>query len=378
MVEQRETTIESNLQYQPTAQQQQKEWKEVPIFMTAAVTQEFNVDNPLQGLNIVKDFKAPDLKPDEVLVKMIWSSVNPFDYWLNTGKLHLVNPPFITGRDGCGQIVQIGTEAATHFKLHDFVLGATSNWQFGTFGQYAVFKWNNLCLKPEGLSFEHAAALPVVLLTAWECFQKIRDPRSLKRVLIHGGSGGVGSMCILLAKYYFNIPLVITTCRGTNIDYVKELGADEAINYNDCEFDDFILNKYKAANRAPLDLVIDPVGGDVMLEKSYKLLDGNGYYITTVPMKNLDKNSEFREIIGFGINFITQKLKSVISNNPAFYSVLCSYDGNTLSQLVKWMVDQKLQDKFRVIKYPFNEIHTALEQIKSGHTDGKLVIDMSM
>jgi NADPH:quinone reductase-like Zn-dependent oxidoreductase len=359
----------------------QKSLQEIPMFMTACVVNSFNADTPLQGLSLQHNFKAPQtLKSDEVLVKMNWSSLNQFDYYMLTGKLPvLTDLPCIPGRDGCGQVVMLGEESSRFFNLHDWVLGATTNWKYGTFGQYSVFKWSELCRKPEGLSVEHAAALPVVLLSAFQCFQKIPDPKSLKRILIHGGSGGVGSMCILLAKYYYNIQTVISTCRGTNCDYVKGLGADEVINYNEVDWETFILNKYpKDQDKAVLDCVIDPVGGDVMLDKSYKLLDKNGYYITTVPMRNIDpRASDLKDVIGFGVQFLTQKFKSVFTNSPAFHSIACSYDGEQLRMLTEWISKNGLHDKIQVIKYQLSGINTALEQISCHHTDGKLIVDMT-
>jgi len=381
MVEKQETSVSQQQQIQTGAAFKGKELNQVPLFMTAAVTETFNLDAPTSTLVIRENFKGPqEIKPDEVLVKMSFSSVNPMDYYLNTGKLKLTNLPFVNGRDGCGQVVQLGEESSRFFKMHDMVVGATSNWQWGTFGQYSVFKYTELAKKPDQITVEHAAALPLILLTAWECFSKISDPTKLQRVLIHGGAGGVGSMCILLAKYYFNIPTVITTCRGQNCSYVKELGADMVINYNETDFATCIQEKCgkSTTGGAPLDLVIDPVGGNEILEKSYSLLDGNGAYITTVPLKNIDKNaSEITELIGYGWDIVKNKVMSVLTNAPSFYAVLCKYDGRRLEQLMNWMVQKNLQDKFKVIKYPLNEIKDALDLIHSGHADGKLIIDMT-
>jgi alcohol dehydrogenase len=378
MVEkQQDTTVDS--QQFGTTTMPQKGLQEIPQFMTACIVTKFDADKPLEGLSIPHNYKAPlTIKSDEVLVKMCWSSVNPIDFFMLTGKLPLTDLPFVNGRDGCGQVVMLGQESSRFFNMHEYVMGATTNWKYGTFGQYAVFKWSELCKKPASISIERAASLPVVLLTAYQCFQKIPNPRNLERILIHGGSGGVGSMAILLAKYYYNIPCVISTCKGTNCDYVKSLGADEVINYNETEWDDYIINKWKFTDRASLDCVIDPVGGDIMLDKSYKCLDKNGYYITSVPLKSVDPHSsDIKDVIGFGFNFLTQKLKSVFTNSPAFHSVLCSYDGETLRMLTDWMVGRSLQDKIQLVKYQLSEITTALEQIHSGHTDGKLVVDMT-
>jgi len=363
-----------------------KERASIPLFMTAAVTKQFDAEHPARCVELVKSYKGPEdeeLKADEVLVRMHWSSINQIDFKLNTGKIPMewltVTPPFIGGRDGCGEIVALGSESSKHFAMHDTVLGICENYKFGTFGQYSIFKWKDICLKPSSVSMEHAAGLPMVLMTAWQCFSRIREPRSgLKRVLIHGGSGGVGSWLILLAKYYFHIPHVITTCRGVNCDYVKQLGADEVIDYlSDVKFDDCLVDKY-SKETSIVDCVFDTVGGDDIMERSYRLLNRNGYFITTVPIQHFDtEHSVPKELIGYTWTFMKNKLASVFANKPSFYSVLYKSDGEQLKMLVDWIVQMKLDSKIQNIKYPLREIQDALEMSHSGHVDGKIIIDMS-
>lgn len=365
-----------------------KEVRAIPLFMTAAVTQSFDADMPSRGVELVESWKGPqeeDLKPDEMIVRMLFSSVNPIDYKINTGKLPLewltLRPPFVGGRDGCGEVVALGSQAAQHFKLHDIVMGTCDSYKFGTFGQYSTFNWKDVCLKPPELSVEHAAGIPMVLLTAWECFSKIKNPRAMKRIFINGGAGGVGSWLILLAKNYFNIEHVVATCRGVNKSYVEELGADEIIDYVESpNFDEILLDKYKfSGDKAPFDCVFDTIGGDEVMERGYKLLDKNGYFITTVPIQYFDnEHSVPKELIGYSWTYMKNKLGALIANKPTFYSVHFKPDGNTLKMLVDWVVQNKLDKKLQYVKYPLTEIRTALDMSYSRHADGKLIVDMSL
>jgi alcohol dehydrogenase len=370
------TEISEQVQLEPV-----KELKEIPLFMTAAVTETFDKEHPNSGVHIVESFAGPSrIKSDEVVVKMIYSSVNRIDYQYNTGKFWFgPTAPFVGGRDGVGEIIELGNRSAKNFKKHDIVLGLCDSLQFGTFGQYAIFKQSAITKKPDEISLEHVAGLPLALLTASSVFERIKDPRKLKRILIHGGSGGVGSWLVMMAKYMYHIPEVITTCRASNFEYVKELGADIAINYLDEKpFDQVVLETVPhTQNKAPLDAVLDTVGGDDILERSYRLLDSNGYFVTTVTLVDFDHRSMPQEIVGFGMETLRNKLSHMLGAGPEFYSVKVRSDGHKLEQLLKWIMEKNLHDKIQVVKYPLNEITTALEQIHSMHTDGKMIVDMS-
>lgn len=213
----------------------------------------------------------------ELLVKVGAAGVNPVDYKIRNGKYPAVKQdklPYVLGRDVAGTVVECGPSAA-HFAKGDAVFAMPGIGR-GGYAEYAVVKVSEAAPKPESLDVIQAGAVPLAALTAWQGLFKHGNLKSGQRVLIHGGSGGVGHFAIQFAKA--KGAHVITTVSAANVDFVRRLGADEVIDYQAQRFEDVI---------AEVDLVFDLVGGDTQ-ERSWKVLKRGGVLVSTLTEPSQD------------------------------------------------------------------------------------------
>ncbi|MEY4969796.1 MAG: hypothetical protein RLZZ277_27 [Actinomycetota bacterium] len=224
-----------------------------------------------KNLPVIAEIATPTCGPDELLIKVHAAGLNPLDIKTRDGEFKVFLPykvPFTLGNDFAGTVTAIG-ENVSNFAIDDQVFGMANSKQIGTFAEYVVVNKDVVAKKPSNISFTEASVLPLVSLTAWQIFQDAALQPDQK-VLIHGGSGGLGATAIQVAKA-LNLT-VATTCSARNVDFVKSLGADEVVDYNSANFED-ILNGF--------DLVIDTVGGK-NLSKSMKVLKTGGLLVSLV------------------------------------------------------------------------------------------------
>lgn len=210
----------------------------------------------------------PPLTADAVLVKVHAASINPLDLRVLEGEFKAILPvkfPFILGNDFAGTVVEVGSKV-TQFKAGDEVYAKTD--LNGAFAEYTVVQQSSLALKPQNISMEQAAALPLVALTSWQALVEIAKVKAGQKVLIHAGSGGVGSIAIQLAKSLG--ATVATTTSAKNSGWVKELGADIIIDYKTMDFEQELKD---------YDVVLDTQGGKT-LEKSLNVLKRGGRLIS--------------------------------------------------------------------------------------------------
>lgn len=225
------------------------------------------------------EMDEPNLKDDDVLIEIAATSVNPIDWKLREGHLKGMlqyDFPFILGLDAAGTIKEVGKNV-TKFKIGDNVFTRPDITRNGTYAEYVAVDENLVAKKPENLSFEEAASIPLVGLTSWQCLVDVADIKQGDKVLIHAGSGGVGSFAIQLAKSFG--AWVVTTCSTRNVEFVKSLGADKVIDYRNEDFTQVL---------ADMDIVFDTLGGDIQTQ-SYDVLkeDGNLVSIAGQPDQEL-------------------------------------------------------------------------------------------
>src|ERR1700742_2068499 len=178
----------------------------------------------------------PQLRAGDVLVQIYAASVNPLDLKIRNGELKSLLPyklPTILGNDVAGVVVQTGPNAH-RFKPGDEIYAKASQDRIGTFAEYIALSESDVALKPKRLTMEEASSLPLVALTAWQALVDKAGLRAGQKVLIHAGSGGLGTAAIQLAKHLG--ATVATTTSTKNIDWVKDLGADIVIDYKTQEF----------------------------------------------------------------------------------------------------------------------------------------------
>lgn len=223
-----------------------------------------------------EDAPKPIIKPNEVLIKIHATSINPVDWKVREGHMPGSEQrqfPIILGWDVSGVIEMVGAEVKG-FTHDDAVYARPNVSKNGTYAEFIAVDANEIALKPESIDHIQAAAIPLAGITAW---QGLFDHGQLKvgqKVLIHAAAGGVGTYAVQLAKW--KGAYVIGTASEKNISFLKDLGADEVIDYKNEHFETTLKD---------IDLVLDLVGGDVQ-EKSLMVLKPGGILVSTVGLKD--------------------------------------------------------------------------------------------
>ncbi|TPG16317.1 NADP-dependent oxidoreductase [Pedococcus bigeumensis] len=215
------------------------------------------------------DVSEPVVGEHDVLVEVQAAGLNMLDEKIRAGEFRQILPyklPQVLGNDFAGTVIGVGAKVQG-FKLGDEVHARPDKDRIGAFAERIAVAEADLALKPASLSFEEAASLPLVALTAWQALVERGNLEPGQRVLIHGGAGGVGTIAIQLAKHLG--ATVATTVSTGNVDFVRALGADVVIDYRSQDFEQ-LLEGY--------DLVLDSVGGE-NLEKSLRVLRPGGMAI---------------------------------------------------------------------------------------------------
>ncbi|GAK48322.1 NADPH:quinone reductase [Secundilactobacillus oryzae JCM 18671] len=218
----------------------------------------------------LKQVPMPTIAPDEVLVAIKAASVNPIDSKTREGGIKLLvkhEMPLTLGHDFAGVVTQIGNRV-NKFQIGDEVYGRPRDSQIGTFADYLAVNEADIALKPQNLSFEEAAAVPLVSLTSYQALIDLAKIKPGQKVFIQAGAGGVGSIAIQMAKHLG--AYVATTASPKNAATVQALGADQVIDYHSEQFDE-ILHDY--------DMVFDTLGGE-QLDRSFKVLKPHGIIVS--------------------------------------------------------------------------------------------------
>jgi NADPH:quinone reductase-like Zn-dependent oxidoreductase len=226
----------------------------------------------------LESIAVPTPGEGELLVKVAAAGVNPVDYKIRNGKYPAVKQdklPFVLGREVAGTIVQCGS-SASRFATGDAVFAMPGIGR-GGYAEYAVVKVTEAAPKPASLDVIQAGAVPLAALTAWQGLFKHGNLKAGQRLLIHGGSGGVGHFAIQFAKA--KGAHVITTVSAPHIDFVRRLGADEVIDYEAQRFEDVVDE---------VDLVFDLVGGEIQ-ERSWQVLKKGGVLVSTLNEPSKEK-----------------------------------------------------------------------------------------
>lgn len=220
----------------------------------------------------IADIAQPVLLADSLMIEVHATSVNPVDNLIRAGYLKAMLPlqlPYTVGNDVSGVVTAVGIDTSG-FKPGDAVFARPQGMQSGTFAEFVAVKAVDVAHKPTNLSHAQAASLPLVALTAWQALISKGHLQNGQKVLIHGGSGGVGSIAIELAKHLG--ATVATTTSTENLAMVRALGADTVIDYKTQQFED-LLHDY--------DLVFDTLGGAIR-ERSYGVLKKGGLLVSII------------------------------------------------------------------------------------------------
>lgn len=305
-----------------------------PATMKAIVAHEFGGPEVLK----YEDAPRPQPKENEVLVRVMAAGVNPVDTYVRSGKFGTPTLPVIPGRDIAGIVEETGP-GATQFKKGDAVYGNVNN---GGYAEYAVAAEKNIALKPGSLDFVQAAAVPVAARTAWNALIETAHLAAGQTVLIQGGSGGVGSFAIQIAKV--RGAKVYATASSANQDLLKQLGADVAIDYTKQKFEDVVKD---------VDVVLEAAGRET-LDRDYSVVKKNGFLVSIVGPTDTAKAQQYG-----------------IQAPP-----LSASGWSSLPELTK-LFDAK---KLKVVvteTLPLSEARKAQEQVGTHHTRGKIVLKVA-
>jgi len=219
-----------------------------------------------------EDAPMPAITPNEVLIRVVAASVNPVDWKIREGYLKQMiahSLPLTLGWDVSGVVEAVG-EDVSRFKVGDAVFSRPDLKRNGTYAEYVAIREDEIAHKPKTLSHVEAACLPLAGITAWESLFTSAQLAVGQKVLIHAGSGGVGSLAIQLAKS--RGAYVIATTSGKNRALVESLGADEVIDYQTQQFTEAVSD---------LDVVFDTLGGEIQ-EASWSVLKPDGILVSVV------------------------------------------------------------------------------------------------
>jgi NADPH:quinone reductase-like Zn-dependent oxidoreductase len=238
--------------------------------MRAMAITEFGGPDRLQPM----DLPDPLVGPDSVLIRMRAAGINPVDYKARQGNLANRIPnffPLIPGWDAAGVVEGVGP-AVTAFSPGDEVYAYCRKdfLRDGTYAELVSVRDYAVAHKPGRLSFEEAGAVPLAGLTALQVLRHALDVRAGDRVLVHAGAGGVGSFAVQIAKY--DDAYVIATASARNHDYLREIGADEVIDYTSEDFVAVIRERHPNG----IDAVVDTIGGEVQERSAEVLAPGRG------------------------------------------------------------------------------------------------------
>jgi NADPH:quinone reductase-like Zn-dependent oxidoreductase len=218
----------------------------------------------------------PSINPDDVLVRVYATGVNPVDWKIRKGSRGGDGKfPRILGWDFSGVIEEVGSQVK-QWKVGDAVYGRPDMSRNGTYAEYVAVKATEIARKPESIDHKAAAGVALAGLTAWQALFEHGHLQEGQRVLIHGAAGGVGVFAVQFAKW--KKAYVIGTASDKNVLFLEELGADEVIDYQKEDFSSVVKD---------IDVVLDTIGGKVQ-EQSLTVLCPGGTLVTTVGVQNPD------------------------------------------------------------------------------------------
>ncbi|MUL48231.1 NADP-dependent oxidoreductase [Mycobacterium sp. CBMA293] len=309
---------------------------------------------------------VPDLRDGDVLVQIHATSINPLDLKIRNGELKPLLPyklPLVLGNDLAGIVVKAGPRAR-RFAPGDAVYAKPGQDRIGTFAEYLAVNENDVARKPERIDMNEAAALPLVSLTAWQALVDKAQLRPGQKVLIHAGSGGLGSVAIQLAKHLG--ATVATTTSTKNVEWVKELGADIVIDYKTQDF---------AAELRDYDVVLDTQGGQT-LDKSFQVVRPGGTVISVAGPPEPDFAREFGAnwLLVQAMRALSFSVRRKAKRRSVRYSFLfMTANGDQLRELAA-LVDAGVIHPIIDRVYPFDSTLDALAYVENGRATGKVIV----
>lgn len=310
----------------------------------------------------------PELRDDEVLVRVHAAGVNVLDAKIKSGEFKLVLPyrlPLILGHDVAGVVIRVGPRVR-QFKPGDEVYARPDDFRIGTFAELIAIKEASLALKPKALSMEEAASIPLVGLTAWQALVERAQLKPGQKVFIQAGSGGVGTFAIQLAKHLG--AFVATTTSTANVDWVKRLGADIVIDYKKDDFAsilqgyDVVLNSQDSATLAKSLGVLKPGGKLISIsgppDPAFGEEIGAPWWLKTI-----------MRLLSLGIRRKAQR------SQVSFSFLFMKANGAQLRE-ISALIDSGAIRPVVDRVFPFESTREAMDYVETGRAKGKVVVKL--
>ena len=287
---------------------------------------------------VLEESPRPQPNADQVLIRLKAAGVNPADWKNRAGLFKQFMPlqfPWTPGVEGSGIVEEVGDNVTT-FKRGDEVYGMLT----GGYAEYALAKANEIQPKPEGLTFEEAASIPMGALTAWSAIETAKIEPG-QRVLAHGAAGGVGAYAVQLARW--KGAGVMGTASASNVEFVRSLGAENVIDYQAVPFETVVHD---------IDVVIDTVGGDLP-ERSFQILRSGGVFVTIAARLADDAGQ-------------TQNIKAMRAGRAPV---------ENLKQISELVEAKQLRPVTSAV-FPLSEARQAQELSQTGHGRGRIILQI--
>lgn len=308
------------------------------------------------------ELDKPSLGETDLLVAIKAAALNPIDYKLAQGHLKEIldlELPAGVGYDFSGEVVEKGS-AVKNFEIGDEVYGRVPQEYMGTVAEFVSVDSRVIAHKPENVTFEKASSLPLAGLTAIQALEKA-DIKENDRVLIHAGSGGVGSFAVQYAKAKGAI--VYTTTSSTNVDWVKALGADRVIDYKNEDYKEVANN---------LDIVFDTLGEDYTFEAFGIIKDGGKVTSIVGP-----PDEETAQQMGMKDYQLPEKLSKLKQEKSAEYKFTWMQPNAEQLKEIKEMVEDRSIRPIIDLVYSFEDAVKAFEYLATGRAQGKVIVSLA-
>lgn len=297
----------------------------------------------------VTEVRDPLQLMSDALVQVHAAGINPIDWKTIAGKgvaAGIQRFPWVPGNDFAGTVLKSPYELS-EFQPGDEVFGfASPALAWGSYAEKVAASTLQMAKKPESLSFAEAAAVPCAGLTAWDAVVRVARARTGQRILVHAGAGGVGHFAVQFARYFG--AHVIATGSESSLDYLREIGADEVVDYRKQRFEE-VLGK--------VDVVVDLIGNvkDDTGSRSLNVLKSDGLYLN-IPTGSWPEYAEASEAAGVRYSHIKVE--------P---------DGQNLAIIARLLESGDVKVNLDSV-FPLDQVNEALAKQAEGHTRGKIVL----
>lgn len=310
--------------------------------------------NEFGGTEVLKliEIERPVPATDEILVKVFASGVNLVDCVIRSGTndnfKSFLKLPLTLGCDAAGIVEEVGSNV-TNFKKGDQVYGCPNFPGDGSYAEYCAAKASQFALKPKSISFNEAAGVPLAALVAWEGLFELGKLQAGQRIFIHGASGGIGSFAVQFAKA--KGAYVIGTTSANNLEFLKQIGADEVVNYKTQNFEELLHD---------IDVVFDasPLRDNNERLKGVSILKEAGIFVSV--------NVDFP---------FDDAVNEALARKKAKGEMVASQKHENLSEIAKMIDEGKVNVTISKV-YPLEHVAQAHEECVTGHVRGKLVLEI--